>query len=348
MSEPTASPHQQDLILKARQAALLKIFVSGRRRLNTGELAELEGILPAKVLRRQPVERVAYLYPLSHYCATYERSLRLIKGWIDDGRSHHPDPILPPLDQPADMLAWWRIVKSNRPPDILVRLASEGSRSSTATLPASSVSTPSLAAAPPSSPPPASPVAPATPAVSPTAGLPFEAAATPPAITTPALPVDASSALLGSVLGQPVGYSAFLNRLRHAESNAGALYESLLADARAATDPETKIRLQAASDSAYASWTKVMGEMRKAEADAPKILAASGKAWDADAVLASLEAIMLIQKSGMVQLVRNVRPKLRACTSNAAEDAVWAAAIDKIFSGWNATQFAAAVADHAD
>lgn len=265
--------------------------------------------------------RTGYLKPYEAYTAIYQCSLRTVKGWVAAGKDHQPTPLPPPLDDPPAMLAWWRSVKTNRPPDLLVQLAARGAG-------------------------PAPDPSPAAPPILP-APLPFKPATAPAQPANPA-PADANlaeppAALFVAPSGQTIGYSAFLNRLRHAEANAGSAYAQLQADALTARSTEDRIRILGAADQAYISWTKVTDQMRKAEADAPKILAAAGKNWDADAVLAAMEAFHLVQKSLLSLLVTNLRPRLRACTTETEADILWTAELDRIFGMWSPEQFSAQV-----
>ena len=60
-------------------------------------------------------------------------------------------------------------------------------------------------------------------------------------------------------------------------------------------------------------------------------------------MLASMEAVQLIQKAGITRLVERVRPLLKACATPAEEDELWRRETDKIFTQWNAAQFTAIV-----
>lgn len=280
-----------------------------------------------------PPNATGYLKAYRHYAQLYGRSLRCIKGWVEDGEKATP-PTPPPFDEPSQMLSWWHRVKTNRPPDVLVRLAA-GQPAGTA------------AAATPAPVDPAPDAAAAT-APAATASAPAETAS-PPASSTPAAtatpPATAAAPSIGlPLLGGPqVGFAALLNRLRIAEANQGELHASLVRDALAATDPEQKLRLQAAAERAQSKWNEMIGELRKAEADAPKILAAAGKSWDSDSVLATLEAFHLVQKSSLAGLVRRVRPMLKGCATELDQDALWQRELDAVFGMWSPEQFVARI-----
>lgn len=256
-----------------------------------------------------------YARALKHYVPIFERSLRLLKGWIADGRDANP-PELPPLDRPEEMLAWWHRVKKNRAPDVLRRLAAAGGKS---------VTTP---------PDPAK--------ISPTPSLVAQPAAPAAAVSVAAAPVLAASAAVATslpALGETTGYTAMLNRLRIGEARAGALHQQLLDDALATKDPDLRLRLQAAAERAYESWTKVGGDLRRAEADAPKILSAQGKAWDGDAVLAAVEAFHLVQFSTLRGLVDRVDPLLMQCADLGARRVTWNRELDRILGTWDPEHF---------
>lgn len=273
--------------------------------------------------------RTGYTHPIAHYTAIFERSERNLKGWIADGRDASP-PRMPPFDSPADMLGWWHAVKSNRPPEVLIRLAAAGHRQITAP------PDPTTLAPLPSREPASAPVAPLAPALS------SEATAIPPP------PADAPSDDAPSALplfgGAAIGFSASLHRIRVAEASKGELHRRIVADALATADPELRARLQAEAARAYREWTEASDQLRKAEKEAPAILAAAGRAWDSQAVLASLEAFHLIQRSSLTGLWRRVRPMMRACATEAEENALWLRELDRVFGTWNAEQFGAKIA----
>lgn len=244
---------------------------------------------------------------------------------MEAGKLANP-PAPPPLDDPAQMLSWWHRVKTNRPPDILVRLAA-GQTGGTNSPPAVAYPAPEN---------PAPPIA----AVESVAASMSSPAPAPAQLPSPAAPVPGIP-LLG---GLQVGFAALLNRLRMAEANQGELHASLVRDALEAKDPEQKLRLQAAAERAQSKWNEMIGELRKAEADAPKILAAAGKSWDSDSVLATLEAYHLVQKSSLTGLLRRVRPMLKSCATELEADALWQRELDAIFGMWSPAQFATRVA----
>ena len=292
---------------------------------------------PALVLEGAPAtapaarSRTGYFKPLAHYVPIFERSERNLKGWIADGRDADP-PRLPPFDAPAEMLCWWHAVKSHRPPDVLIRLAAAGGRHTTA----------------PPDPAKLSPLpSAATPAGSTASGPLFESAVKPaaPAIATvpaeSAGPATANSSDSTPPGGLAIGFSASLARQRIAEAKAGELHNSLVQQAILATDPEIKLRLQAAAEQAARSWAAFTSEMRRAEAEAPKILAAAGKNWNADDVVAAIHELHVPMRDSVRALARRMRPLLVDLSAPEAE-ALWDREVEKLFATWRRNKFVGA------
>lgn len=75
--------------------------------------------------------RAGYLHPLIDGCPyepTYQRKVRVIKGWRAEGATRSP-PDLPPLDDPVAMVDWWQRVKVQTvPTDLLTARADEQTR----------------------------------------------------------------------------------------------------------------------------------------------------------------------------------------------------------------------------
>jgi hypothetical protein len=69
------------------------------------ELDEAAGAPSDRAVARRGTVR-AYGQPLQAYATRYGYSLRAIKRWIALGRARDPED-LPPLDDPAEMAAWW-------------------------------------------------------------------------------------------------------------------------------------------------------------------------------------------------------------------------------------------------
>lgn len=99
--------------------------------------------------------RAGYLHPLIDGCpyeSTYQRKVRVIKGWRADGAARTP-PDLPPLDDPEAMVDWWQRVKVNTVPTALLTARADAiaRRAPVATLPVAgphSLSAPPLPAGP--------------------------------------------------------------------------------------------------------------------------------------------------------------------------------------------------------
>lgn len=54
---------------------------------------------------------------------TKESRERRLRAWLKAGANHKPRPLLPPLDQPAEMAAWWDRVIGNKCPPAIIALA---------------------------------------------------------------------------------------------------------------------------------------------------------------------------------------------------------------------------------
>lgn len=61
-----ADPDTVARLAKERQANLLKIWSSGRRRLTPPEMKELEPLLPPEILARPPTKKAGYQLSLIH------------------------------------------------------------------------------------------------------------------------------------------------------------------------------------------------------------------------------------------------------------------------------------------
>lgn len=124
------------LLRKARETALLSRYVRGGK-VSAAELAEIQHLLPsvegAEVAALIPFVGAAtkpahYQKPLRDYVPTFDRHLRVIKGWVAVGKkaldgNGNPAPDLPPLDDPPAMAAWWERHMKQRPPAKLLSLA---------------------------------------------------------------------------------------------------------------------------------------------------------------------------------------------------------------------------------
>ncbi|MDR1284514.1 MAG: hypothetical protein LBK99_27440 [Opitutaceae bacterium] len=263
--------------------------------------------------RPRAARRARYAYPLEHYTKIHPVSLRTLKGWIAIGRDADP-PDLPPLDAPERLKDWYSLHKKNRVPDWIVSLAARpGSIENSGTS-----GTPHTAESPPPDP-----------SAGPLFAAAAHAAATSPGASPPPPPYPADVTQLG--------YDATLNRLRIAEQAAGQKYATLLH--KSVTDASK----EAEAEQARRAWQNIVKEMRAYEKDAQQVLQASGKSWNADAVMATIEAFQIIQKAGMVNLVRRVRPLLKTCKTDIEQDALWQRETDKIFAAWNETGFTAQV-----
>lgn len=110
---------EQSELHRTRQAALIRRW-SGGGRLTEEEKAEIAGIVPVEPKKPPAPTSREYQKDQKHYAAFYKQSDRTIKRWIKTGRDAKPTPDLPPLDDPAQMPAWWpRHYKHKVPVEIL-------------------------------------------------------------------------------------------------------------------------------------------------------------------------------------------------------------------------------------
>lgn len=277
---------------------------------------ELVGGCGENSLGRSAVRRTGYLQTLDWYETHFQALLglaappvrmRAMKRWIAIGRDKSP-PAPPPLDDPGRLKDWWTQHMANRVPDWICQLA---------------------VVAPSTTQPPAPAPAPAPEA---SVGPLFDAAAR--ASTSPTAPGGAA----------PVGYASALQRVRAAEAAAGELYTSLI---RRAADPtatdDQRARLTAEAEQARRSWDDLGDRLRAMERDAEKILAASGRMWMADDVLAANNLVHLVLRESLRGLWRRARPKLLA-KPILEQDAVWEAEVDLLFAELRANKFTAPAA----
>jgi hypothetical protein len=276
-----ADPETVARLAKERQANLLKIWSSGRRRLNPAELKELEPILPPEVLARPPTKKAGYQHPLAHYVEIYDAAERTLKHWIAIGRQAQPEPDLPPLDDPPRMKEWYARNKKNRVPDRLVQLASHAAR-----IEAAEPVTASVAPAPAGGAAPCGHVT-----TSRADSLPVGAGT--PAAVKPAI---------------ATGFSATLERLRAAEAAAGEKYTQLILEGK-----------DAEAESAERRWQKLRGDLRDYERDAQKVLSAQGKLWPADEVAAVLYELHTVILQSFESIYSRIETELRTLPREAAK-----------------------------
>jgi len=184
----TVSPAELAKMRDARRAALLSRWADGAR-LSAAELAEiadLTGATPASspppispppvaaplpdlpeapAFALEPTPAAAFsnrsgcehsLVPGCPYETTYSTTIRTIKRWRHAG-AHHTPPAYPPLDEPARMAGWWRLVMRHTVPENLLALEEAAPPPAAASEPAPA---PAPSAPPPTPPPPAAAPAP--------------------------------------------------------------------------------------------------------------------------------------------------------------------------------------------
>lgn len=108
-------------LIQRRRAALMHAYATGRR-LSKEEQAEIADILPDAGEVERRVTRERYQHALDHYAGRYGYAVRNVKKWLQVGRGRTP-PDLPPLDEPAEMPAWWgRNMKQRCPKRLLMTI----------------------------------------------------------------------------------------------------------------------------------------------------------------------------------------------------------------------------------
>lgn len=266
-------------------------------------------------------QRARYKYPLPHYEGIFGTKVRAMKRWIAIGRDANP-PDLPPLDQPEKVAAWWRRRMAHRVPEKLLDLE----RAGRAAAPAAA---PRVANQPAGS----DGVTAGAAKGQQTAGV--------------AAPIAFSYSVgegAGAATDAKRGFAGTLQRLRDAEAQTGTVYNQLMQRAAAEMDPGEQMRLTAAAEQTRRTWETLTKELRQYEADAPKVLAASGDAWFRPDVLAANLEIHTVIAAGVRGLVRRVRPKLQGLNPS-DQDALWDSEVDRLFAVFRANKFTAPPAD---
>jgi hypothetical protein len=138
---PVPTPEQLRLLKQAREAALLRKWTKGGN-LTPSEMSEVQHLLPPHLLAHPPKPRPKYLHPPEYYAQETGYDRRNIFRWISHGREIG-DPC--PLDEPAQLLAWWSKHMKVRPPD---RLAEYVARFTAPAGPAAGADAPASAGAP--------------------------------------------------------------------------------------------------------------------------------------------------------------------------------------------------------
>lgn len=137
-----SAPYEE--LHQARRAALTRKWITGAK-LTREEMDEAGLPDPAPTLKRQTTDR--YQKSQAHYAAIYERDVKNIKRLIAKGRTATPQDF-PPLDEPAEMAAWFRRNMGQEPRDNLTKFERESNESPPAASPASKL--PAAGAMPPS------------------------------------------------------------------------------------------------------------------------------------------------------------------------------------------------------
>lgn len=140
-----------------------------------------------------------------------------------------------------------------------------------------------------------------------------------------------------------LGILGVLDRCRAVEAAAGDRYAMLLRMASQAKDFDEGQRYSSEADQARRAWDDSVERLRTMELAAPKILAAYGKTWPSDEVIASLETIHVSLKTSVENLLKRVRPKLQG-KAPAEQDAIYAAEVETMFASLRSNKFMEAAA----
>jgi hypothetical protein len=138
-----------------------------------------------------------------------------------------------------------------------------------------------------------------------------------------------------------LGFTGALNRCRALEAASGERALLMKRRADAAATPEEMEFWKREAQTASSEWEDAADRLRTMEMAAPKILAASGKAWNADEVIASLETIHVALKISIENLLKRVRPKM-AGRPPTEQDAIWIAEVETMFAALRNNKFMAA------
>lgn len=299
-----ADPDTVARLAKERQANLLRIWASGRRRLNPDELQELAPILPSDALARQP-RPPDHQPKVSDYAKIYGVAERTIKHWSQIGRSAKP-PDLPPFDEPAKMKDWYARNKKNRVPDRLVQLSAQVARLEAG----QPLHFPAKAAA----------LAEAEPATGHVSG------------SSPRAPAAAAPAGIPATVPRAAarGYLATLERLREAESAAGERYTRLILE----------VGKESEAEQARRAWESLTKQMRAYEKDAREVLEASGQLWPAAEVKAVIFELHAPLRDSIESLYDRLESKLDTLP-RAERKKAFRAEVARLFAGLLANRFTA-------
>lgn len=290
---------EQEQLVQARQAALLRKWLRGGR-LAADERAELGMIVPeASAPDPATIARPAYQLEQKDYAARYDTNVRTIKRWVAAGRARTPHDF-PPLDEPAEMEAWWARVMSNRMP--------RKTRDAIASL---------VAKPAPKSSPAADPSRPVE--------LPLPAAA----------PVAPSPNSTPPGDDEKIGIAATLERMQSAEREAYRRYMEALRGDEAGNVDDGKVRNALRM---WSELAEKMRALEKSAADVLAASGESLKKSDVRAAL--IEIHSNIASGIRQLLRRNRSRLGLDPTKAKEQDAIWEEEIDLLFQEWRNSAFA--------
>lgn len=266
-----------------------------------------EGAPPLELVGEAPLPArlVGFFnHPLKHYAAVYgyaaEGDAKTIKRFVKKGKEAQPRPDLPPLDDPAQMPAWWRRNFPNREVPPGIRRA------------ASAVHYVAAAVVPEIPPP----VAPADSSSSPP----------PIAVVSPLSPPPASSSAPTS--RNVLDFAGQVDELRKVASDHLAELKKLSAEEMPATivDPVDQAKWGQAKAEKIASAQKTLTSsleiLRKSENNLVQWQQAHGELWNRAEVAVEVVRVISAIDSAVKRLVKTVRPQLVGKTE-AEQERIW-------------------------
>lgn len=276
---------------QARVHALLVKFTAGHR-LRAEELADIAHLVPIDQGRNaEPVKEGAYSRPYRDYVPVYKKSERSIKLYVAKGKERSD---LPPLDQPAEMPAWWSRVMSDRqrcPTSITLAAQASATRG--------------------------------TPDPKASAPLPSPSPITTPPRQDPQ-PLQASLPTVSRMV--PIVISTQEQDLQHLREDLARCREELL---RAQIERPTET---AAIEILQKKWRALRQETESAEEALFKLRSKQGRLVDVDEMSARLLPKLQTIAQGVWSMRSRLKPQLAVARSESEEDAIWRSAVDGLFA----------------
>lgn len=129
------------------------------------------------------------------------------------------------------------------------------------------------------------------------------------------------------------GLEASVARLREAEAVANAQYAHAIAQG----EDEGQIEML------QRRWERVSNQLRQQEKAMRELEGKYGAMYTESEIRQELEKIHIPIYTGVMNLLRRVKPKLDTVDDVTAQDAIWRAEVKKLFRGWMESSFSAPV-----